>query len=281
MIPLPAVVLEDVVRRTLLEDLGPGGDPSGALVAGGAAAHAVIVAREAGVIAGLDAVALAFRMVDASVLVQPRVAEGTTVAAGAMLVSLHGPAAGILAAERTALNLLARMSGVASATARLVERLEGLKTKVLCTRKTMPGLRALDKYAVRLGGGVNHRLGLGDGVLIKDNHIALAGSVTEAIRRVKGHVGPMCPIEVEVEDLAGLEEALSEGAAMVLLDNMTPQQCGEAVSLVAARVPLEASGGIVLDNARAYGEAGVDYLSAGWLTHSARALDCSLDISNP
>ncbi len=278
MIPLPAVVLEEVVRRALLEDLGPGGDPSGALVAGDAMARGEIVAREAGVIAGLEAVALAFHLVDASVAVLPKVREGAHVAAGTVLVSLDGPAAGMLAAERTALNLLARMSGVASATAHLVERLQGLRARVLCTRKTMPGLRALDKYAVRLGGGVNHRLGLGDGVLIKDNHIALAGSVGEAIQRVKGRVGPMCPIEVEVEDLAGLEEALAGGVAMILLDNMTPGQCAAAVRLVAGCVPLEASGGITVDNVRAYGEAGVDYLSAGWLTHSARALDCSLDM---
>lgn len=278
MIPLPAVVLEEVVRRALLEDLGPGGDPSGALVAGDAMARGEIVAREAGVIAGLEAVALAFHLVDASVAVQPKVREGAHVAAGTVLVSLDGPAAGMLAAERTALNLLARMSAVATATAHLVERLQGLRARVLCTRKTMPGLRALDKYAVRLGGGVNHRLGLGDGVLIKDNHIALAGSVGEAIQRVKGRVGPMCPIEVEVEDLAGLEEALAGGVAMILLDNMTPGQCAAAVRLVAGRMPLEASGGITVDNVRAYGEAGVDYLSAGWLTHSARALDCSLDM---
>lgn len=281
MIPLPTVVLEEVVRRALQEDLSPAGDPSGALVAGDALARGEIVAREAGVIGGLEAVALAFHLVDARVVVQPRVREGASVAAGTVLVTLEGPAAGILAAERSALNLLARMSGVASATARLVEQLAGLKTKVLCTRKTMPGLRAVDKYAVRLGGGLNHRLGLGDGVLIKDNHIALAGSVAEAMRRVKGRVGPMCPIEVEVEDLSGLEEALAEGPAMILLDNMTPGQCAEAVRLVAGRVPLEASGGITVENARAYGEAGVDYLSAGWLTHSACALDCSLDISGP
>jgi nicotinate-nucleotide pyrophosphorylase (carboxylating) len=204
--------------------------------------------------------------------------DGDRVGAGALLARLAGSARGLLTGERVALNLLGRLSGIATATRELVDAVAGTGSRIVCTRKTTPGLRALEKYAVRCGGGVNHRFGLDDAVLVKDNHLAVAGSVAEAIRRARGAVGHLVAIEVEVDTMEQLAAALEHGADAVLLDNMSPAELRRAVEMVGGRIPTEASGGITLRTARAIAETGVDLLSVGWLTHSAPALDVALDV---
>ena len=210
--------------------------------------------------------------------VEFRAADGDDVAAGTVLAEVSGPARAILSAERVALNLLGRLCGIATETRRVVALVAGSGARVACTRKTTPGLRALEKYAVRVGGGSNHRFGLDDAVLIKDNHVAVAGGVGPAVRRAKTAVGHMVKVEVEVTSLAQVAEALDAGAEVILLDNMTPGQMREAVALVAGRAVTEASGGITPDNAAAIAATGVDVLSLGWLTHSVPALDVALDV---
>lgn len=278
--PLPRETYVPQVRAALAEDLGDAGDlTSRAIFTGDAAATAHVVTRAAGVIAGLDVALSAFHLFDGSAAVESeRLArDGAEVDAGAPLARVAGPVAVLLGAERTALNLLGHLSGIATATRELVRRAEGTGARITDTRKTTPGLRALEKYAVRCGGGVNHRLGLHDAVLIKDNHIAAAGGVGEAVRRARSHVGPTIEVEVEVDDLEQLDEALEAGAEIVLLDNMSPAELRRAVTRTAGRAVLEASGGITLATVRQIAESGVDRISVGWITHSAPALDVALD----
>jgi nicotinate-nucleotide pyrophosphorylase (carboxylating) len=276
--PLPAIMIEPLVRAALLEDLGRAGDlTSDAIAPADLVATAPLVARQAGVIAGLDLAALAFRLLDQSIEIFRERGDGDRVAPGDMIAVIRGPARAILSAERTALNFLCRLSGIASATAALVAAVRGEKARIVCTRKTTPLLRAIEKYAVRAGGGANHRFGLDDAVLIKDNHVAIAGGVRPAIESTRAGVGHLVKIEVEVDTLAQLEEALAVGVDAVLLDNMSLKELREAVAMVAGRVVTEASGRVTLETVRAIAATGVDLISVGWLTHSAPALDIGLD----
>lgn len=277
--PPHPLLWEPLVRAALLEDLGRAGDlTSDAIVPAALWAGGRVVARQAGCVAGLGPATRALTLFDPRVVVEAKVEDGAVVAADTTLAVVHGPARALLGAERTLLNLLGRLCGIASATRSVVEALRGSRARVVCTRKTTPGLRVLEKYAVRAGGGANHRFGLDDAVLIKDNHLALAGSVGEAVSRVRRHVGHMVKVEIEVDDLAQLEAALAAGVDAVLLDNMDLDQLRRATSLVAGRVLTEASGGIRPDNAAAIAATGVDLLSIGWLTHSAPSLDVALDL---
>ena len=272
--------VEDVVRRAFAEDLGCGGDiTSEATVPAGSRIAGRIVARREGVIAGVDAACCAFRLLDDAVEISVECGDGERVAAGGTLMRVHGDARALLTAERTALNLLGHLSGVATATAGLAAAVERYRARITCTRKTTPGLRALEKRAVRLGGGSNHRFGLGDAVLIKDNHIAIAGGIRPAIERARIAAGHMRKVEVEVNTLEQLEEALEAGPPdAVLLDNMPPATLARAVELVAGRATTEASGGITAETIQDVAASGVDYISVGWITHSAPALDIGLDI---
>jgi nicotinate-nucleotide pyrophosphorylase (carboxylating) len=275
---LPTLMLEPLVRAALLEDLGRAGDlTTDAIVPATARAETALVARQAGVVAGLDLTSLAFRLVDPAIEIKIERPDGTRLAPGDLVATIAGPARGMLTAERVALNFLGHLSGVASATATLVEAVRGHKARICCTRKTMPGLRAVQKYAVRVGGGVNHRFGLDDAVLIKDNHVAVAGGVDAAIRAARAGTGHLVKIEVEVDTLAQLEEALAVGVDAVLLDNMKPDELAEAVRMIDGRAIAEASGRITPATAPAIAAAGVDLISAGWLTHSASVLDIGLD----
>ena len=279
MIPaLPALMVEPAVRAALLEDLGRAGDlTTDAIVPATARARTALVARQRGVVAGLGAAAMAFRLVDPSIEIAIERPDGTALAPGDRIATIAGPARGMLTAERVALNFLGHLSGVASGAATLVEAVRGHKARICCTRKTMPGLRALQKYAVRVGGGMNHRFGLDDGVLIKDNHVAVAGGIRPAILAARRGVGHLVKIEVEVDTLAQLEEALATGVDAVLLDNMTPEQLATAVRMIDGRALAEASGRITPQTAPAIAASGVDLISAGWLTHSASVLDIGLD----
>lgn len=275
---LPTLMLEPVVRAALLEDLGRAGDiTTDAIVPATAQAETVLAARQPGIVAGLDLAALAFRLIDPAIRIEVERPDGTRLAKGDRIATIAGPARGMLTAERVALNFLGHLSGVATAASTLVEAVKGHKASICCTRKTMPGLRALQKYAVRVGGGSNHRFGLDDAVLIKDNHVAVAGGIAPAIRRARDGVGHLVKIEVEVDTLAQLDEALAEGVDAVLLDNMTPEQLGQAVETIGGRAIAEASGRITPQTAPAIAASGVDLISAGWLTHSATVLDIGLD----
>ena len=276
--PLPALMLEPIVRAALLEDLGRAGDvTTDAIVPASARAETAMVARQPGIVAGLDLAAIAFRLIEPAIEIRIERPDGTRVAPGDRIAMLSGPTRGMLTAERVALNFLGHLSGVASATATLVEAVNGHKARICCTRKTMPGLRAVQKYAVRVGGGINHRFGLDDAVLIKDNHVAAAGGVREAIEAARAGVGHLVKIEVEVDSLDQLEEAMATGVDAVLLDNMGPNLLAEAVRMIDGRAIAEASGRITPATAPAIAAAGVDLISAGWLTHSASVLDIGLD----
>lgn len=276
--PLPRLLLEPLVRDALAEDLGRAGDlTTDAVVPVGARDAFVITARAGGTVAGLDLAHLAFTLVDPGVRFTPYLQDGDRVRAGSRIARVEGPARALLTAERVALNFLGHLSGVASATATIVDAVAHTSTRVCCTRKTTPGLRTVEKYAVRCGGGANHRFGLDDAVLVKDNHVAVAGSVTEAVRRVRAAVGHLVAIEVEVDSLDQLEELLRSPVDAVLLDNMPPEVTAEAVRLVAGRMVTEASGTVTAATAPALAEAGVDLVSAGWITHSAPVLDLGLD----
>ncbi|MGO4723410.1 MULTISPECIES: carboxylating nicotinate-nucleotide diphosphorylase [unclassified Inquilinus] len=276
--PLPTLLIEPIVRAALLEDLGRAGDiTSVAVIPADARMAGVIAARQPGVVAGTDAAALAFRLLDTAISVAILTPDGSPVRPGDAVIRIGGPARPILAAERVALNLLCRLSGVATATATLAAAARPHKARIVCTRKTTPGLRALEKHAVRAGGGANHRFGLDDAVLIKDNHVAVAGGVQPAIARARAAVGHLVKIEVEVDTLAQLDEALAEGIDAVLLDNMTPDQLREAVCRVAGRAVTEASGRITVETVPAIAASGVDLISTGWITHSAPILDLGLD----
>jgi len=273
------LLLEPLVRMALLEDLGRAGDiTTDALVPAGARAEAAFVARQPGVIAGLELARLAFALVDPRVEMTVSAGDGTSVAPGDIVARLHGPARALLTGERVALNFLGHLSGIATATASIVQAVAGHRARVVCTRKTTPGLRAVEKYAVRCGGGANHRFGLDDAFLIKDNHIAVAGGVVPALRLARAAAGHLVKIEIEVDTLAQLEAVLSVGADAVLLDNMTPQMLREAVALVDGRCVTEASGRVDRQSAPAIAAAGVDLISVGWLTHSAAVLDIGLDM---
>jgi nicotinate-nucleotide pyrophosphorylase (carboxylating) len=278
--PLYPIIYEDTVRRALLEDMGRGGDlTTEAIVSAQGTATALIIARVPGRIAGMDVACQAFRFLDSGLNIEVRVQDGKDAEAGDILAVVRGAARPLLSAERTALNFLARLSGIATATRDIVAKIEGYSARVVCTRKTTPGLRALEKYAVRAGGGSNHRFGLDDAVLIKDNHIVVAGGVAEAIQRVRRHIGHMIKVEVEVDNLEQLETALNEKIDAVLLDNMPVEILAKAVQMADRRVITEASGGVTPQNASAIAATGIDLLSMGWLTHSAPALNLSLDLS--
>ena len=275
---LPDLLIEPVVRAALIEDLGHAGDlTTDAIVPATAQAKTVLVARQPGVVAGLAAAATAFRLVDPSIEIVVERPDGTRLVPGDRIATIAGPARGMLTAERVALNFLGHLSGVASAAATLVEAVRGHKARICCTRKTMPGLRALQKYAVRVGGGMNHRFGLDDAVLIKDYHVAVAGGIRPAILAARNGVGHLVKIEVEVDTLDQLEEALATGIDAVLLDNMTPEELAKAVRMIDGRAIAEASGRITPQTAPAIAASGVDLISAGWLTHSASVLDIGLD----
>jgi len=261
------------VRAWLAEDLGAGDLTSEAVVAEGATAKAAILVKEPGVVCGLELVRSVFAELDPGFTTEALAADGDEVEG--QVAQLDGDARALLAGERLALNLLGRLSGIATLTRRYVDAVEGTGATILDTRKTTPGLRALEKYAVRCGGGTNHRLGLDDGILIKDNHLRLAGSLGEAVSNA---AATGVSVEVECETLDQVAEAVQAGADMILLDNMSPAQLSEAVALVDGRAKLEASGGVNLDTVRAIAETGVDFISVGALTHSARALDVSLEL---
>ncbi|HEY8263623.1 MAG TPA: carboxylating nicotinate-nucleotide diphosphorylase [Methyloceanibacter sp.] len=275
---LPRALVARAVEAALEEDLGAAGDiTTDATIPVNAKGEAAIVAREAGVIAGLDLAAQAFLFLDPEVKFSPLVSDGELVKQGAKIAKIAGKTRAILTAERTALNFLGHLSGVATLTSRFVEAVAGTGARIACTRKTTPGLRALEKYAIRLGGGVNHRFGLYDGVLIKDNHIAAAGGIGNALRALGSRAGHMVRIEVEVDNLDQLKEALRFPIDAVLLDNMDVPTLKRAVAMVGGRVTTEASGGVRLETVRKIAETGIDLISAGALTHSARRLDLSLE----
>jgi nicotinate-nucleotide pyrophosphorylase (carboxylating) len=274
------LLIEPIVRAALLEDLGRAGDiTSEAIVPAETPIAAVIAARQAGVVAGLEAGLLAFELLDPGLHIERLCAEGSRVEPGQAVARISGRARPVLAAERTALNLICRLSGVATATRSLVDAIAGHKAKIVCTRKTTPGLRILEKEAVRLGGGANHRFGLDDAMLIKDNHIALAGGVGPALERARAHAGHLVRIELEVDTLDQLAEALEHGIGAVLLDNMDPATLRRAVAMVRGRAVTEASGRITRETAPAIAASGVDLISSGWITHSAPILDLGLDIA--
>ena len=275
---LPEVLIEPVVRRALDEDLGSGGDlTSRAVISPDATTRAHVVAREEGVLAGVQPAALAFRLVDPTLELRFEVAEGASVEAGEVVATVEGRTRSILTAERTALNFLGHLSGVATATGTLVAAVAGTDARICGTRKTTPGLRSLEKQAVRAGGGVNHRFGLGDAILIKDNHLAASGGVAAAVGAARRQSGPATAIEVEVDNLGQLEEALEAGATALLLDNMAPPDLRRAVKITGGRALLEASGRITAEMVRAIAETGVHYISSGWITHSAPVVDFGLD----
>lgn len=277
--PLYPVMYEELVRSALREDLGRAGDlTTDAIVAPGRRARGRLVARTEGRVAGVEVAASVFRSLDPGARVRVLVGDGRDVAAGGAVLEVEGRARAVLSAERTALNLLGRLCGVATLTRAFVRAIAGTAARVVCTRKTTPGLRALEKHAVRCGGGANHRFGLDDAVLVKDNHVALAGGVRPAVERVREAVGHMVKVELEVDTLEQLEEAMGLGVDAVLLDNMTLEELRRAVAVVAGRAVTEASGGITLETAAAVAATGVDLLSVGALTHSAPSLDVSLEV---
>ena len=276
--PLPGPMVEAAVRAALAEDLGLLGDiTTNATVAADARATAVIAARKPGVIAGLQLAEATFRMLDPDIEFVIEHADGSTIAPGGLIARLSGTARALLTAERVALNYLGRLSGIATLTRAYTNAVKGTKAKIADTRKTTPGLRAFEKYAVRCGGGQNHRTGLFDAVLIKDNHVVAAGGIARALEAARAHAGHMVKIEVEVDTLEQLREVLSFKVDAVLLDNMTTQQLKHAVELIAGRCLAEASGGVNLETVRAIAETGIDVISVGALTHSAPNLDLGLD----
>jgi len=272
--------IKAIVQRALAEDVGPGDVTSQWILSPEMRVRGCFLAKAQGVLAGLEVVRQVFRQVDERITFQSHKKDGDIISKGDIVAAVKGPAASILTAERTALNFLQRMSGIATLTRHYVEAAAGTKAVILDTRKTAPGLRLLDKWAVRLGGGQNHRLGLYDMVLIKDNHIAAAGSITQAVERVRRRNQPGLAVEVEVKSLAELEEALALDVDRIMLDNMGLDEMRRAVEITAGRVPLEASGNVTLENVAAIAATGVDYISVGALTHSVKALDISLEVNH-
>ena len=277
---MPTYVVDALVHTALLEDLGLVGDlTSIATLPAGAIAEAEIVTREAGVVAGLPLAAAAFRLIGDGVRFAPAVTDGARIVPGGVIARVAGPAQLVLSAERVALNFLTHLSGVATLTRRYVDAVAGTGARICDTRKTLPGLRAAEKYAVRCGGGSNHRFGLSDAVLIKDNHIAVAGGVTAVLEAARANLGHLVAVEIEVDTLEQLEEALAAGARIVLLDNMDDAALRQAVAITAGRAVLEASGGVKLERVRAIAETGVDFISTSQITAAAPPLDLGLDIS--
>jgi len=275
---LPAIIIEPAVRAALLEDLGLAGDvTTNSVIGPEARAVGLFATRKPGVVSGLRVAEAAFRMLDPEVTFEVIHPDGTNAPGKSPLARVAGKARALLSAERVALNFVGRMSGIATLTRQFVEAVKGTKAVIIDTRKTTPNLRAFEKYAVRCGGGMNHRVGLFDAVLIKDNHIVVAGGIGPAIEAVRSRVGHLVKIEVEVDTLEQLNEAMQHKVDAVLLDNMGPEQMREAVRIVAGRALTEASGGVKLESARAIAEAGVDLISSGSLTHSVAALDIGLD----
>jgi nicotinate-nucleotide pyrophosphorylase (carboxylating) len=268
--------IETIVRRALEEDMGDGDVTTDCTLSPTAILKGQFMAKEAGIVAGLEVAKLTFALLNERVEFTPRVTDGDPVEIGQVIATLGGPGRALLSGERVALNFLQRMSGIATLTHRFVEAVQGTPAVILDTRKTAPGLRLLDKWAARLGGGQNHRFGLYDMVLIKDNHIAAVGSISQAVERVRAGDKRRRPIEVEVKTLAELQEALDLGIERIMLDNMSPAEMRQAVSLTNGHVPLEASGNITLENVATVAATGVNYISVGALTHSVRALDISL-----
>jgi nicotinate-nucleotide pyrophosphorylase (carboxylating) len=276
--PPHALLIEPIVRHALEEDLGRAGDITSELtVAADARSTARLIARQAGTISGLVAAERAFRLVDPAVSFAVHTPDGASVQAGTLLATIEGSSRAILTSERVALNFTGHLSGVATATRSMVDAVSGTNARIVCTRKTTPGLRVLEKYAVRCGGGFNHRFGLDDAVLIKDNHLVAAGGIKPAIERVRAGLGHMAKIELEVDTLEQLEEALSLKIDTILLDNMPPGTLRRAVAMAQGRATLEASGNITLATVRAVAQTGVDYISSGAITHSATNLDLGLD----
>jgi nicotinate-nucleotide pyrophosphorylase (carboxylating) len=277
---LSPLAIDEAVLRALDEDLGRAGDiTSMATIPETNHAHAIMIARQAGVIAGLPLAVAIFQKLSPDISTQAHFRDGGAVAAGVHVLTISGPARAVLAGERTALNFVGRLSGIATLTADYVRHTAGTKTRICCTRKTTPGLRALEKYAVRCGGGFNHRFGLDDAILIKDNHIAVAGGVRPVLQRARAHAGHLVKIEIEVDTLAQLRDVLDTGLAdVVLLDNMDIADLTEAVRLAKGCVVLEASGGVTQDSIAKIAATGVDYISSGALTHSAPNFDIALDI---
>ena len=276
--PPSHLLIEPGIKAALQEDMGRAGDVTSELIIpAGQKAVAKLAARKPGHIAGLNAAEIAFKLVDPSVQFETARPDGSAVDAGMVLATIHGPARAILTGERVALNFLGHLSGVATATARLMDAVKHTKARIVCTRKTLPNLRILQKYAVRCGGGFNHRFGLDDAVLIKDNHIAAAGGIAPALERVRVGLGHMAKVEIEVDTLKQLEEALSLKADTILLDNMSLDDLRRAVAMTGGRAVLEASGNVSLETVRAIAETGVDYISSGAITHSAITLDIGLD----
>jgi nicotinate-nucleotide pyrophosphorylase (carboxylating) len=277
---LPDIMIEPAVRAALLEDLGRAGDiTSDSVIPAHIQARVALVAREPGVVAGLDFARIAFALIDPAIAMRVRRADGERLSPGDVIAEITGPARGILTAERVALNFLGHLSGIATATATIADAIAHTKARISCTRKTTPGLRFAEKYAVRCGGGANHRFGLDDAVLIKDNHIAIAGGVASAMAAARRNLGHLVKIEIEVDNLDQLDEALAFAPDAVLLDNMDPATLRVAVARIGGRAIAEASGRINAETAPAIAETGVDLLSAGWLTHSARVLDIGLDFA--
>ncbi|MBO1516675.1 carboxylating nicotinate-nucleotide diphosphorylase [Psychrobacter halodurans] len=275
---LNEVLLRPLVEAALTEDLGRRGDvTSQATIPADMQAQLQIKARQAGVICGMDLARLAFDMVDTQIGFDAQVADGERVEAGTVLATVCGNARHLLTAERTALNFMTHLSGIATATRQIVDSVTAYPAQITCTRKTIPGLRTVQKYAVRCGGGRNHRLGLDDAILIKDNHIAIAGDIATAIKQAQDFAGHLIPIEVEVDTLAQLAQALDAGASLVLLDNMTPDILAQAVAMCQGRAKTEASGGITPETVQAVAQTGVDFIAMGYLTHSTTALDIGLD----
>ncbi len=276
--PVPALLIEPIVRAALVEDLGRAGDlTTDTIVPVEAVARGTLDARKPGIVAGLDVARMAFHLLDPAIAFEISRADGSAIGAGESIAGVSGKARALLTAERVALNFLCHLSGVATATRAIVDAVAGYPARICCTRKTTPGLRALEKYAVRVGGGVNHRFGLDDGVLLKDNHIAVAGGIRAAVERARGALGHMVKIEVEVDSLAQIDEALAARADAILLDNMSSAEMREAVAIIDHRAVVEASGSITRETAPAIAAAGVDMISAGWITHSAPILDIGLD----
>jgi nicotinate-nucleotide pyrophosphorylase (carboxylating) len=277
---LDKVLLEPLVQAALVEDLGRRGDvTSQATIPADKQAKLQIRARQAGVICGMDVARLSFAAVDEQIEFVAQVHDGERVAAGSVLAIVSGNARHLLTAERTALNFLTHLSGIATATQQIVDSVAEYPAQITCTRKTIPGLRTLQKYAVRCGGGRNHRLGLDDAILIKDNHIAIAGDIQTAIKQAQDFAGHLIPIEVEVDTLEQLQLALDAGVSLVLLDNMSPDTLSEAVAMCQGRAQTEASGGITPETVQAAAKSGVDFIAMGYLTHSTTALDIGLDFS--
>ncbi|ERL56182.1 carboxylating nicotinate-nucleotide diphosphorylase [Psychrobacter aquaticus] len=277
---LDEVLLRPLVQAALTEDLGRRGDvTSQATIPDDMQAQLQIKARQAGVICGMDLARLSFALVDAQIEFIAHVTDGERVAAGTVLAVVRGNARHLLTAERTALNFMTHLSGIATDTKNIVDSIAEYPAQITCTRKTIPGLRIIQKYAVRCGGGRNHRLGLDDAILIKDNHIAIAGDIKTAIQQAQEFAGHLIPVEVEVDTLEQLAQALDAGVSLVLLDNMAPEALSQAVAMCKGRAKTEASGGITPETVQAAAKTGVDFIAMGYLTHSSTALDIGLDFS--